>query len=128
MLRKASQDDQAVDTPTKQSFLERRPLRRALARWRDNWLARHRHPFNYWIHHLGIPLALVGAPLLLWLLPWQQWYWAAAAFAAGYLLQWLGHLVEGNDLGEWAGIKKLFGLPYVAISPRWEAGVREEGK
>ena len=30
-----------------------------------------------------------------------------------------GHLVEGNDMGEWAGIKRLCGLPYVAISPRY---------
>lgn len=104
----------------KQSFLERRPIRRALRRWRDHWLQRHRHPFNFWIHMIGIPVALLGTPLLLALLPWDQWYWGATAFVGGYLLQWLGHLVEGNDLGEWAGIKRLLGLPYVAISPRWQ--------
>jgi hypothetical protein len=37
----------------------------------------------------------------------------------GYLLQWIGHLAEGNDLGEWAAIKRLLGLPYVGIAPRW---------
>jgi hypothetical protein len=102
------------------SFLERRPIRRALGRMLANWLERHQHPFNRRIHFIGIPLALVGAPVLLLLLPWHAWYWAALAFVAGYGLQWIGHRVEGNDVGEWAAIKRLLGLPYVAISPRWQ--------
>ncbi len=112
--------DRTVTTspPQKQTFLQRKPIRRALGRWRDQWLERHRHPFNFWIHLLGIPLANLAAPLLLFLLPWAQWYWAAAAFGGGYLLQWLGHRVEGNDLGEWAAIKRLLGLPYIAVAPR----------
>jgi len=44
---------------------------------------------------------------------------------AGYFLQWLGHRAEGNDVGEWAGIKRLLGLPYVAIAPRWQQGPSE---
>jgi hypothetical protein len=98
-------------------LLERRPLRRALRRGLANWLERHQHPFNRGIHLVGIPLALVVAPILLFALPWDQWYWAALAFAGGYLLQWTGHRVEGNDLGEWAAIKRLLGLPYVAVAP-----------
>jgi len=50
--------------------------------------------------------------------PWSDWYWGAAAFVLGYVLQWIGHRVEGNDLGEWAAIKRLLGLPYVAIAPK----------
>lgn len=96
-------------------ILARRPLRTALR----NWLERHRHPFNRGIHFLGIPLAVAGV-VLLFTLPWSEWYWGTIAFVLGYLLQWIGHLVEGNDLGEWAGIKRLLGLPYVAISPRWQ--------
>jgi hypothetical protein len=42
-------------------------------------------------------------------------------------LQYIGHKLEGNDVGEWAGIKKLLGLPYVGISPRWEK-LHFEGK
>jgi hypothetical protein len=103
------------------SFLERRPLRRALRRGLNKWRERHQHPFNFWIHLAGIPLALLVAPVLLSLQPWREWYWAAGAFAGGYLVQWIGHLVEGNDLGEWAAIKRLLGLPYVAISPRWSS-------
>jgi hypothetical protein len=42
------------------------------------------------------------------------------AIVAGYFLQWVGHRVEGNDVGEWAAIKRLLGLPYVAVAPRWQ--------
>src|SRR4051794_41523888 len=92
------------------SFLRRRPLRRFLHNWRE----RHQHPFNFAIHLVGIPLAFAGVVMFFT----SPWPWALAAFVVGYLLQWLGHLVEGNDLGEWAGIKRLLGRPYVAIAPR----------
>jgi hypothetical protein len=65
---------------------------------------------------VGIPLALLGVLLLVL----TDWYWGVAALIAGYVLQYVGHLAEGNDLGEWAGIKRLLGLPYVGISPRWQ--------
>ena len=68
---------------------------------------------------LGIPVALGGVVAFFWL-PWDEWYWGASAFVVGYLLQWIGHLVEGNDLGEWAAIKRILGLPYVGISPRFQ--------
>src|SRR5262249_16309403 len=71
-----------------------RPLRRILRNWRE----RHRHPFNFWIHLLGIPLAVAGVVLFL-ALPWDRWYWGVGAFVLGYLLQYLGHAVEGNDVG-----------------------------
>jgi hypothetical protein len=80
-------------------------------------MLRHQLPFNFWIHLIGIPLALLVAPLMLFFL---DWYWALAAFVLGYFLQWIGHRAEGNDLGEWAAIKRLLGLPYVGIAPRWK--------
>jgi uncharacterized membrane protein YGL010W len=80
-----------------------------------NWRQRHRHPFNFWIHLAGIPMAVAGVVLLLF----GAWVWGAGLFVGGYLLQFVGHRVEGNDLGEWAAVKKLLGLPYVGISPRF---------
>lgn len=65
---------------------------------------------------VGIPMALVAAPLSLFYLDWP---WALGLFVSGYLLQWIGHLAEGNDLGEWAAIKRLLGWPYVGIASRW---------
>jgi uncharacterized membrane protein YGL010W len=95
---------------------EPRPLRAFLRHRLDGWLLRHQLPFNFWIHLIGIPLALVVAPMsLLWL----EWYWALGLFVLGYFLQWIGHRAEGNDLGEWAALKRLVGLPYVGIAPRW---------
>jgi len=103
------------------SFFERRPIRRALRRGLDNWLERHQLPFNRRIHLIGIPLALIVAPVLLFVMPWDEWYWAALAFVLGYILQWIGHSAEGNDLGEWAAVKRWLGLPYVGVSPRWSS-------
>jgi hypothetical protein len=92
--------------------------RRTLPPALQNWRERHRHPFNFWIHLVGIPLAVAGLVLLI--VRWDEWYWGVGLLVVGYLLQWLGHRVEGNDVGEWAGIKRLLGLPYVGISPRWQ--------
>ena len=97
------------------------PLARKLigfsGRARRNWLLRHQNAFNFWIHMLGIPLAIAGV-CLLFLTPW---YWGVGAIAAGYLLQWLGHQVEGNDVGEFIPVKRLLGLPVVAIAPQYLA-------
>jgi Protein of unknown function (DUF962) len=95
----------------------RRPLRRFVRKALRNWRERHQHPFNFAIHLIGIPMAMCGLLVLPWFLPW---YWAVGAFVLGYVLQYIGHRVEGNDLGEWAGIKRMLGLPYVGISPRWQ--------
>ena len=94
------------------NLFERKPIRRFLR----NWLERHQHPFSFAIHMIGIPLAFAGFAMFFF----TEWYWALTAVVAGYLLQWIGHLVEGNDMGEWAGIKRLLGWPYVAISPRYQ--------
>ena len=95
------------------------PMVRAIGRFARaavaNWLERHQLPFNFWLHMVGIPLALAGF-VVVFFEPW----WGLAAIVIGYLLQYIGHRAEGNDLGEWAGIKRLLGLPCVAISPRWQ--------
>ena len=85
-------------------------------RARHNWLERHQNAFNFWIHLLGIPLALAGVPLLFV----ADWYWGVGAIAMGYVLQWIGHCVEGNDVGEFIPVKKLLGLPSLAIAPQFQ--------
>jgi len=107
---------QPPPAPEKKPFPIARAVVRFARRARRNWLERHQLPFNFYIHLIGIPLACIGV-ILLFLV---EWYWGVAAFVLGYFLQWLGHRAEGNDLGEWAGIKRLLGLPYVAIAPRWQ--------
>ena len=89
----------------KKSFIRRRI---------HNWMLRHQLPFNFAIHMVGIPVAVAGIPMLFLL----DWYWGVGAIFLGYLLQFIGHQAEGNDVGEWSAIKRLLGLPYVGIAPR----------
>ena len=77
-----------------------------------NYLARHRHPANLWLHVVGLPVTFV-VPVVL-LLAGLSW-WALASFAIGYVLQFVGHAIEGNDAGETIVVKKLLGRPYVDV-------------
>jgi hypothetical protein len=114
--------DSQHTVPVSAQTQPKRPVLAFLRRAARNWRERHRLPFNFAIHLVGIPLALSGI-VLLFILPW---YWGVAALLLGYLLQYIGHLAEGNDLGEWAGIKRMLGLPYVGIAPRWQQGKLDE--
>jgi hypothetical protein len=109
--------DSASSTPAGPAFDDRprRPLLNFLRRRLQGWRLRHQLRFNFAIHLIGIPLAVSGIFLLFFL----PWYWGTGAIVVGYVLQYIGHLAEGNDLGEWAAIKRLLGLPYVGIAPRW---------
>jgi len=100
-----------------------RKLYKFAKRARHNWLTRHQNAFNFWIHMLGIPLAFAGIPLLFV----ADWEWGVGALIGGYLLQWIGHRVEGNDVGELIPLKRLLGLPVVAIAPQY-AGVSGSGQ
>jgi len=104
------------EAPPRESFPLARKLLRFVGRARHNWLERHQHPVSFWLHMVGIPLTFVGL-LSLFFLPW---YWGVGAFVLGYLLQFLGHKIEGNDVGELIPLKRLLGLPVVPISPRYQ--------
>ena len=62
----------------------------------QGWLARHQHPFSFYLHLVGIPMTLLAIPTLFR----HRWRTAARLFGGGYTLQFLGHLVEGNPPGE----------------------------
>lgn len=88
--------------------------------WLVRWLERHRHPASFWLHMVGIPLTVAAAGLAvvqLWYGLWGLWWRPVALLVGGYLLQWLGHRIEGNDMGEVIFVKKRLGKPYVAVSP-----------
>lgn len=90
--------------------------------WLRNWLDRHQHPGSRWLHYVGIPLtiaAVVLAAWQLWLWQWDLWWRPAGFLLLGYLLQYVGHVWEGNDMGEIVLIKRLLGKPYTAVSPRY---------
>jgi len=71
-----------------------------------------------------LPIAAVLAVVQLVEWRWDLWWRPVGLLVFSYLLQWIGHRIEGNDLGEVVFIKRLLGLPYVAISPRY---VRDDG-
>lgn len=91
--------------------------------WWRNWRERHQTRVSQVLHAIGIPLAvaavlLAGWQLVLW--RWDLWWRPAGLLFLGYLLQWLGHRYEGNDVGEFIVIKKWLGRPYVAVAPRFQ--------
>jgi hypothetical protein len=114
---------QRASTTTDANPRPRRPVLRFVRKALRNWRERHRLPFNFAIHLVGIPLALAGVVLFFL----TDWYWGLGALALGYGLQYLGHRAEGNDVGEWAAVKRLLGLPYVGISPRWQQDDSQSG-
>jgi hypothetical protein len=112
-------------SPARERFPIARRLLRFAGRARRNWLERHQHPVSFWLHMLGIPMAF-GGLILLFFLPW---YWGLGGVVLGYLLQWIGHRIEGNDVGELIPIKRALGLPVVAVAPGrgQEIGNQEPG-
>lgn len=50
---------------------------------------------------------------------WDLWWRPVVLVAVGYLLQWMGHRIEGNDMGEVILVKKAMGRDYVAVSRRY---------
>lgn len=90
--------------------------------WLDRWRLRHQHPLSFWLHIVGIPMIIAAALLALVQLKlacWDLWWRPVVLLAVGYLLQWIGHRIEGNDMGEVILIKKWLGRPYVAVAPRY---------
>ena len=71
-----------------------------------DWRKRHRNTTNFYLHLVGIPACFVGAPLMLVL---RQWLLALVLFVAGYALQLIGHLIEGNRSGEEMLLRRLLG-------------------
>lgn len=86
-----------------------------IAKFLKNYLERHQHPANQVLHVIGVPMTFVVSVICLFL---HQRWWALGAFVGGYVLQFVGHAIEGNDAGEMILVKKALGLPYVDIVPR----------
>jgi uncharacterized membrane protein YGL010W len=60
------------------------------------WRSRHRNRTNQALHLAGVPATLVAGGLILL----QQWVLAVGFFVGGYVLQFIGHMVEGSRAGE----------------------------
>jgi uncharacterized membrane protein YGL010W len=76
----------------------------------EEYKAKHRHPLNRLSHSFGIPMIVVSLPLFFF-----SWRWALALFVAGWVLQFVGHFIEGNQ-------PAFFRNPvYLLVGPVWLA-------
>jgi uncharacterized membrane protein YGL010W len=76
----------------------------------EDYKAKHRHPLNRLTHSIGIPLIVISLPLFFF-----SWRLALALFVIGWILQFVGHWIEGNQ-------PAFFRNPiYLLIGPLWIA-------
>ncbi len=71
---------------------------RPMSEWIRQYATSHQHPVNRALHTIGIPLIVVSIVLgiVTALVAPTRWPIAAALFVAGWLLQFIGHAVEGK--------------------------------
>ncbi len=86
----------------------------------QGWIARHRDPVSFGLHMIGIPPTILGVlliPIYSFTMSVLLFLFALALFLGGYMVQFLGHAIEGTDPGEIILLKRRLGLPYVDIAP-----------
>ena len=96
-----------------------------LTRFLKNYVERHQRRANQLLHVIGVPLTFVVSAVLLFQ---HRWWWALGCFVGGYLLQAVGHWVEGNDAGEVVLVKRLLGKPYTEFGPEKQREKANESK
>ncbi len=69
-----------------------------------DYCQRHAHPVNAVLHILGVPAAFYGFYVLFR----GQLLLAFFLIVVGYLLQYLGHQAQGNEVGEVTLLKHLW--------------------
>ncbi len=96
-----------------------------LSRFLTNYIQRHTHPLNQLLHLVGVPLTFVVTIVLI--NQGTAWWWPVVSFFGGYLLQFIGHAIEGNDAGEVVLVKKWLGRSFREFAPgRDPVGQRAE--
>jgi hypothetical protein len=68
---------------------------------------------------LGIPPTIIGVllmPIYVVLMSVSLFIFALVLFVGGYLVQFLGHALEGTDPGEIIYFKRKLGLKYVEVA------------
>jgi uncharacterized membrane protein YGL010W len=65
--------------------------------WIEQYGHSHQHPVNRWCHTLGIPLIALSLPLFI-IAPFVTglWWIPLAMFIVGWILQFVGHAIEGK--------------------------------
>ena len=89
----------------------------------ETYRAKHQHPLNKLTHSIGIPLIIISLPFFLF-----NWRYALALFIGGWILQFVGHAIEGNQpaffrnpvyllVGPWWLIRRAFAAIGLARDP-----------
>ena len=74
----------------------------------SNYRSKHQHPLNRLSHSIGIPLIVVSLPVFFF-----NWRSALLMFVLGWILQFVGHAIEGNQ-------PAFFQNPlYLLVGPLW---------
>ena len=74
----------------------------------ENYKSKHQHPLNRLTHSVGIPMIVLSLPLFIF-----SWRWALSLFIVGWILQFVGHAIEGNQ-------PAFFKSPvYLLVGPLW---------
>ena len=74
----------------------------------SNYKAKNQHPLNRLTHSIGIPMIVISLPLFLF-----NWRWSLLLFVAGWIFQFVGHAIEGNQ-------PAFFRNPvYLLVGPLW---------
>ncbi len=58
----------------------------------ETYREKHQHPANRLLHSFGIPIIVISIPVVFW-----NWQWALGLFVFGWILQFIGHAIEGNS-------------------------------
>ena len=81
-----------------------RSLPEVTARFVVNYCHQHAHPVNAALHLTGVPMVGLGLYKLLTRRPAAGW----SLVALGYLFQFVGHDIQGTEVGEVTLIKKFW--------------------
>lgn len=58
----------------------------------DNYREKHQHPLNRLSHYIGIPMIVVSLVYVFF-----NWKVGLALFGVGWIFQFVGHFIEGNQ-------------------------------
>ena len=92
-----------------------------MRRFIRDWLVRHQHPSSRVLHAVALPMLALASVLGAVQLAngaWSLWWRPVGLMVISYALQWVGHRIEGNDMGELILVKKMLRRPYVAVAPK----------
>ena len=58
----------------------------------ETYRQKHQHPLNRLTHYIGIPLIVFSLGFA-----FVHWKWGLGLFVVGWIFQFVGHFIEGNQ-------------------------------